>query len=55
MRMRCCTQPTKSNIKGWDNLFPNIKINEVLHGPRFLAPGRISDLAVDNDFTNVLP
>jgi filamentous hemagglutinin len=50
-----CDECTPLILSKWKELFPNVKINEVLHGPRFLAPGRPSDLEDVSNFTNVLP
>jgi The BURPS668_1122 family of deaminases len=38
----------------WKNLFPNVEITEVLHGPRYLPGDLQKDLNNTDNFTNVL-
>jgi hypothetical protein len=49
-----CSECTDLVTDDWYNLFPNVRIEKVVHGPRYLAPGRPSDLDNLENFSNVL-
>lgn len=49
-----CDHCTRIILQQWNQLFPRIKIEKVIHGPRYLSPGDLSDLDNFENFTDVL-